>query len=129
MGRAGVRAGRRAVALRAVPSGVLRADDIRALGQRGPRGAGRARRDPTGVADRPDGDDRDPGHRPVDEGRRADREALRGTGRGLPATSRATQGRRRGGDQIFDEELVADRARHHDRPGAEQHARLVGQGR
>ena len=35
-------------------------------------------------------------HRPVDEGRRADRQALRGAGRGLSATSRATQGRCRG---------------------------------
>ena len=129
VGRAGVRARRRAVALRTVPGGVLRTDDVRALGGRDARGAGRIGRDTAGVADRSDGDDRDTRHRPVDEGRRADRQALRGAGRGLSATSRATQGRCRGGDQISDEELVADRAREHDRRGAEQRGRVVGEGR
>ena len=71
VGRAGVRAGRRAVALGPVPRRVLRADDVRAPRRGDAPGARRAGRHAAGVADRPDGDDRDPGHRPAHRRRRA----------------------------------------------------------
>ena len=60
VGPAGVRAGRRAVALGPLPGGDLRADDVRAPGLRGPPGAGRAGRHGARVAYRSDGHDRRP---------------------------------------------------------------------
>ena len=96
VGRAGVRAGRRAVALGPLPRRVLRADDLRAPGRGDAPGARRAGRHAAGLAHRPDGHDRDPRHRPADRRRRAGGQALRRRDRGLPAAARAAQGRRRG---------------------------------
>ena len=81
-------------------------------------GARRAGRHTAGLADRSDGHDRDPRHRPADRRRRPGGQALRDRDRGLPAAARAAQGRRRGRDQVPDPFLVAQRTGHHDGRGA-----------
>ena len=112
VGRAGVRARRRAVALGPLPRRVLRADDLRAPRRGDAPGARRAGRHAAGLADRPDGHDRDPRHRPAHRRRRAGGQALRRRDRGLPAAARAAQGRRRGRDQVHDPVVVAQRPGH-----------------
>lgn len=77
LGRAGLRAGRGAVALRALSRRALRADDLRAPRRRAARDPRRPGRHAAGLARRPDGDGGDRGQRPAGPAVRAAREALR----------------------------------------------------
>ena len=110
VGREGVRAGRRAVALRPDAWRVRGRDDVRAPHRGARRRPAPPRRHRQVVADRPDGDGRLPGHRSAAAGGGGGGEALRRHGRGVSGEPAAAQGRRREGDRLRHAVVVARRA-------------------